>query len=102
MNPSRLLLVLPVGLLLASCATTSGRESVRGPPVLEPGAKGGIAWMKSDDYLTFQAAWATDRVTAGPRARPATGYFVRGPDGKWSTGVTVLEVTDSRITGPRD
>ncbi|MEY2669362.1 MAG: hypothetical protein RJA59_2000 [Pseudomonadota bacterium] len=98
---SRLRLVLPVAFLLASCATTSSRESVRGPPVLEEGVQGGIAWMRSDDYLTFQAAWAADRVTAGPRARPATGYFVRGEDGTWSTGVTKLEVTDSRITGPK-
>lgn len=86
-------LALLAGLLLAACTTTPSGGKGQVPPALEPGVVGGIAWMRADNYLTFQAAWAADRVTAGPRARPATGYFVRAPDGKWSTGVNELEVT---------
>lgn len=99
MKTSRCLAILPFALLAAACATTSSVESARVPPPMEPGVKGGIAWLKNNDYTYFTASWTADAVTAGPRAYPATGYFQRMPDGRWKTGVDSLAVTGSRITG---
>jgi len=90
-----------VPLVLAACATTASGERTRAAPPLEPGVKGGIAWMRNDNHLYYQAVWTERRVAAGWPNGSATGSLDRTPDGKWETGVTVIEVTGSRLTGPQ-
>jgi hypothetical protein len=87
----------PVLLLLLSCATTPAGEVHRAAPALAPGVLGGVVWMKNWDYTYWTASWTADAVTAGPSGYAANGYFQRAPDGKWKTGVDLVEVTDNQI-----
>ncbi len=98
MTMRHFLVTFPAFLLLA-CATTPAGEILRVAPALAPGVQGGVVWMKNYDYTYFTASWTSDAVTAGPRGYPATGYFQRAPDGKWKTGVDLVEVTDTQIKG---
>jgi hypothetical protein len=68
---------------------------------MAPGVKGGIAWVRPDSYMSYEAVWSDTRVAAGPRGGPAAASFERQPDGTWKTGVTVLKVNGSRLTGDK-
>ncbi len=97
-------LLLPL-LLVTACATSSPVERTRTAPELGPGVKGGIAWLRHDDYLLRESVWNDARVVAGPRAGPPSAGFTRTANGKWKGGwehnqTIELEVEGSRITGP--
>jgi len=99
----RLFFVLAFGLLQAGCATSSSFERTRTAPDLGP-VKGGIAWLRHDDYLLKTSVWNDGAVVAGPRGGPAIRFFTRGTNGKWTgPGPSGLDVDftceGSRITG---
>src|SRR5512137_187395 len=98
-------LVRLVPLMLAACATSSPGERTRTAPDLGPGVKGGIAWLRHDDYLLRESVWDAGRVVAGPRGGPPSAGFTRTPDGRWRGGgehneTIELAVEGSRLTGP--
>jgi hypothetical protein len=93
---------LLLALLVAACATSTGGEArTRVVPTLAPDVKGAIAWFRNDSVLMKEAVWSEGRVAAGPRGGPAWTSIDRMADGRWKTGVTVLEITPSRISGPQ-
>ncbi len=96
-----------VPLLLAACATTpppiADRDRVA--PDLGP-VKGGIAWLKNDNYLVRSALWSDARVAAGDRGGPPSRLFTREPNGTWKGGWQQNETSElvaegSRLTGPK-
>ena len=101
MTRFRLLLALPVVLLLAGGAPASAAEPTPAAPAMAPGVKGGIAWVRPDEYRSYEAVWSDTRVAAGPRGGPAAASFERQADGTWKTGVTILKVDGSRLTGDK-
>ena len=99
MTRVRLLLVLPVVLFLAGGAKASAADANPTAPAMAPGVKGGIAWVRPDTYASYEAVWSDSRIGAGRRGGPAEASFERQADGTWKTGVTVLKVDGSRLTG---
>ena len=97
MTRVRLLLALPVVLFLAGGTNASAADVKPAAPAMAPGVKGGIAWVRPNDYTSYEAVWSDKRVAAGPRGGPASASFERQADGTWKTGVTVLEVKGSRL-----
>jgi hypothetical protein len=87
-----------LGLLLASCA--SGASLVPGePPVAAPGVTGGIGWYRNY-YPVKESVWGGGRVASGPHDGYPSQSFDRLPDGRWKSGVTILDISKDRITGP--
>ena len=101
MNRLRLLAALPVVLLLAVGATASAVDANPAAPAMAPGVKGGIAWVRPDTYTSYEAVWSDSRIAAGRRGGPAAASFDRQADGTWKTGVTILKVDGSRLTGDK-
>jgi hypothetical protein len=66
---------------------------------MAPGVKGGIAWVRPDTYTSYEAVWSDSRIGAGRRGGPPEASFERQANGTWKTGVTVLKVNGSRLTG---
>ncbi len=99
MTRVRLLLALPVALLLAGGTNASAADANPAAPAMAPGVKGGIAWVRPDTYTSYEAVWSDKRVAAGRRGGPAAASFDRQADGTWKTGVTILKVDGSRLTG---
>lgn len=95
----RLLRHLATVLLLAGGATTSAADAAPAAPAMAPGVKGGIAWVRPGTYTSHEAVWSDTRIAAGQRGGPAAASFDRQADGTWKTGVTVLKVDGSRLTG---
>ena len=101
MSRLRQLRALPVVLLLAGGATASAADATPAAPAMAPGVKGGIAWVRPDTYASYEAVWSDSRVAAGMRGGPAAASFDRQADGTWKTGVTILKVDGSRLTGDK-
>ena len=53
----------------------------------------------AETYTSYEAVWSDTRIAAGRRGGPAAASFDRQADGTWKTGVTVLKVSGSRLTG---
>jgi hypothetical protein len=47
-----------------------------------------------------ESVWGGGRVAAGPHDGYPSGSFERLPDGPWKSGVTILDISKDRITGP--
>lgn len=101
MSQFRLLLAALTFAALVAGAVTPATDPAPSAPAMAPGVKGGIAWVRPDGFTSYEAVWSDTRVGAGPRGGPAAASFERQPDGTWRTGVTVLTVSGSRITGDK-